>query len=65
MLGGLKMFCDNAYYPKNNGRDRERLYCKNTKNTYNNGKCPFIYYCKINERFENTAEAVTCIFREE
>ena len=59
------MFCEKAYYPNNTGENRERLYCSDERVTEFNGKCPFVYWCHLSERFENTADAMECIYRED
>lgn len=59
------MLCNKAYYPNGTGENRERIMCSNKNNTAFGGKCPFIYWCNIDEKYENTADIINCIYKEE
>lgn len=57
------MICEKAYYPNGTGENRERLYCKDNRVTDLDKKCPLIYWCTISEKFENTIDMFSCIYR--
>lgn len=57
------MICEKAYYPNKTGENRERVYCSDERVKAFGGKCPLVYWCAISEKFENTTDMFSCIYR--
>lgn len=56
------MLCEFAYYHED---DPIRPRCRIHTDEVFGDKCPLIYLCKITCKYENTADAMECVYRKE